>query len=29
MPLRVEPVGIVEPFLWLLERIETRRSRSK
>jgi hypothetical protein len=29
VPLRVEPIGIVEPFLWLLERIEAQRSRSK
>jgi len=29
VPLRVEPAGIVEPFLWLLEQIETQRPRSK
>jgi hypothetical protein len=29
VPLRVEPVGIVEPFLWLVERIEAQRPRGK
>ena len=29
VPLRIEPAGIVEPFLWLVERIEAPRSRGK